>query len=478
MKITSKGYRRLRSARIAISMLIMVTCGIFVALGYDIWLSRWQIVPALLACSLAWVLLWLGSALLMGRIYCSTACPLGTLQDCLIAVSRRRRRGFFYRPQSVALRWSVVIVVAICLVLGFPAVASLAEPASAFNRIAIFLTLPFIKPAAASIFGAIIAAITLAAVAWIALTRGRRLCNTLCPVGTLLGTLSNYSLLHVDINTDKCTGCGRCVSRCKGECIDPSSHTIDLQRCVVCFDCVAACPNEAITLRRGRHKLKMPLMQPTVATDAPAKAIAGDAPAKATTAAKTLDRRAFLAAITGASALTATAGSLSTKKICYITPPGSQARELFKLRCTSCGLCVAACPTHVIKASFRDLGIRNALHPVLDFDQGACLYDCVRCTTVCPTGALQPLTAAEKHHWPIGKARLNAADCLEYSRGEACGICQRRCPARAITIIPEGTTTDGRPRRIPTLNTDACIGCGTCQYYCPAPTPAWLIDSE
>ena len=262
--------------------------------------------PALLACSLAWVALWALSALLLGRVYCSAVCPLGTLQDCLIALSRRRPRGFFYRPPSTALRWSVVIVAAACLVLEFPVAAYLVDPASAFSRIASFLTIPFIRPAAFSLLGASFAAVTLLVVAWIALTRGRRLCNTLCPVGTALGALSGYSLYHVDINTDKCTGCGLCVSRCKSECIDPSAHTVDLSRCVVCLNCTAACPSGAITLRRGRHRLQMPLMQPTVAADATVK---------------TLDRRAFLAAVAGSASLTALAGWPREKQLNPVTPP-------------------------------------------------------------------------------------------------------------------------------------------------------------
>lgn len=463
MKITAKGYRLLRRFRIAISLLIMAACGAAVALGYDSLFSRWQIVPALLACSLAWVALWALSALLLGRVYCSAVCPLGTLQDCLIALSRRRRRGFFYRSPSTALRWSVVIVAAACLALEFPVAAYLVDPASAFSRIASYLTIPFIRPAAFSLLGASFAAVTLLVVAWIALTRGRRLCNTLCPVGTALGALSGYSLYHVDINTDKCTGCGLCVSRCKSECIDPSAHTVDLSRCVVCLDCTAACPSGAITLRRGRHRLQMPLMQPTVAADATVK---------------TLDRRAFLAAVAGSASLTALAGWPREKQLNPVTPPGVQSRADYQMRCTGCGICVSACPSGIIRPSVSELGIRKMLHPVLDFSRGACLYDCVRCTQVCPTDALQTLTLAEKHSRPIGKARIVAADCIEYSRGQTCGICERRCPARAIHIIPDGLTADNRPRRLPTLRFDDCIGCGACAYYCPADPVAWVIEGE
>ncbi|MFP4564818.1 MAG: 4Fe-4S binding protein, partial [Spirochaetia bacterium] len=38
-------------------------------------------------------------ALVVGRVYCSTLCPLGTMQDGFIGISpRRRRRRFMNRP--------------------------------------------------------------------------------------------------------------------------------------------------------------------------------------------------------------------------------------------------------------------------------------------------------------------------------------------------------------------------------------------
>ena len=66
-----------------------------------------------------------------------------------------------------------------------------------------------------------------------------------------------------DINTDKCINCGECERVCKAGCIRLSDHTVDASRCVVCFDCMSVCPNQAITYRQGRHRLGMPMMQPS-----------------------------------------------------------------------------------------------------------------------------------------------------------------------------------------------------------------------
>lgn len=465
--MANKVYSMARLGRIAASLAVLAGITVAVAMGYDTWLSRMQIIPALLACTGVWLALWAAVTALAGRVYCSSVCPMGTLQDLFIAVSRRRRRGFFYRVPRTGLRWCVAAATGIAAVLGLSVVVSAVDPYSAYARMVTCLALPAVKAAAVSLTAAATAAATLALVAWISLTRGRELCNTICPVGTLLGALARYSLYHVDIDTDKCTGCGLCVSKCKAGCIHPSDHTVDLSRCVVCLDCLTDCPNSAITFRKGRHRLKMPMME----------ALGGAGPTacqRTNEAVRPVSRRKFLASVlAGGAALAAPAAVKAPKPLNRAVPPGVKSREDYEGRCTACGACVAACPTQVLRTSDHELGWRHAMQPVMDFDQGACLYDCTRCTQVCPTGALAPLTPGEKHRFVIGKARLEADLCLMYATGEDCGLCARRCPAGAIAIE---VAENGR--RVPTVDFDRCTGCGMCQWVCPARPRAFVIEGE
>ncbi len=257
--MTYRKYRTLRRARIIVSLVLMLALTAALAAGRDSLLSRWQIVPALMASALLWIVLWVAVTLLLGRVYCSGICPLGTLQDMFIAVSRRRRRGFFYRTGRPAVRVAIAAVALGALLLGMGRVVEALDPAAAYRRMVECLGRPLVRGTAVAAGGAVMAALVLGAVAVCSLARGRLICNTVCPVGTLLGALSRYSLYHMDIDTDRCIGCGECVRRCKAECIDPSAHTVDVTRCVVCFDCAAACPASALRYRRGRHRLQMPL---------------------------------------------------------------------------------------------------------------------------------------------------------------------------------------------------------------------------
>ncbi len=75
---------------------------------------------------------------------------------------------------------------------------------------------------------------TLMLVAWLAATRGRLYCNTVCPVGALLGLLSKISFLQISIDPGVCKGCSLCEGVCKAGCIDLRKRTVDISHCVGC----------------------------------------------------------------------------------------------------------------------------------------------------------------------------------------------------------------------------------------------------
>ncbi len=208
---------------------------------------------ATLSLTLSVLAIWLVVTLFFGRIYCSTLCPLGALMDLS---SRARARGRIYRYSRPLnrLRLCVAVGIALVLVSGWTLPRQWLLPFGLYASLVERLTNPQVSVAA---FGSAALAGVIAAVAF---KRGRLICNTVCPVGTVLGMLSRRSLLHFDINTDRCTQCRRCADVCKAQCIDLESHTVDMSRCVVCFDCLPECGDDAITYTLGRHTLSDPML--------------------------------------------------------------------------------------------------------------------------------------------------------------------------------------------------------------------------
>lgn len=94
--------------------------------------------------------------------------------------------------------------------------------------------------------------LTLAVLAW---RNGRTYCNTVCPVGTVLGLLSRFSLFRITIDESKCNRCGLCSRKCKAACINGKEHRIDYSRCVTCMDCIETCRHGAIGFRIRRKTM-------------------------------------------------------------------------------------------------------------------------------------------------------------------------------------------------------------------------------
>lgn len=224
------------------------------------WLAKIQFLPAVLALNLGVVAALVLLTLLLGRVYCSVVCPLGVMQDVFGRLGRRRRKNrYSHSPALSWLRYTVLSLFVVALAAGVGSVVALLDPYGAYGRIASNLFAPlwqwgnnllagFAERAGSYAFYRTdvwikslptfaIAVAMFAALAVLSWRNGRTYCNTICPVGTVLGFLSRFSLLRPVIDVTKCNGCGQCARRCKAACIDSREHKIDYSRCVACMDC-------------------------------------------------------------------------------------------------------------------------------------------------------------------------------------------------------------------------------------------------
>lgn len=311
---------------------------------------------------------------------------------------------------------------------------------------------------------------TLVALAVLAWKNGRTYCNTICPVGTVLGLLSQFAMLRPVIDKSKCTGCRLCERGCKASCINIKNNTIDRSRCVACFDCISNCRQGAIS-----YKFSWGRKSTAVANGAVA---AGKASANRDAAPASQGRRAFLAgtALLGASALHAQSNKLPRKDTLTlaaknnpapatrITPPGSISLRNMHNRCIACQLCVQACPGSVLVPSMNP---RRFMQPEMRYNETYCRPECNACSSVCPAGAIRPISLEEKSSTQIGHAEWHSELCIPVTVGDKCNNCARHCPAGAITMV-DYTLAEGVSVQVPSIDRSLCIGCGACQALCPS----------
>jgi formate hydrogenlyase subunit 6/NADH:ubiquinone oxidoreductase subunit I len=272
--------------------------------------------------------------------------------------------------------------------------------------------------------------------------------------------------MKVKIDTSKCNSCGLCARKCKSECIDPTTHTIDVTRCVVCFDCIDNCAQKAISFspieiakKNSQDKSAEPIREKNTAD---------------------MSRGKFLSLMAIAATLPLSQNVLAQGHHNGngkgnggprpVAPPGAGSLSNLHAKCTACHLCVSKCPTHVLQPAITEYGLQGVMQPVMRYDKGYCLYDCTLCGEVCPTGAINLLDSEEKKMTFIGHALFHRERCIVSEDGVECGNCAEHCPAEAIKMVKSPIDR----RTYPEIEKALCIGCGRCEYLCPA-TPIKAI---
>ena len=463
------------------------------------WMAKIQFLPAVLALNVTVIVFLVLLTLFFGRVYCSVICPLGVFQDIVARIGKRGKKApYSYSTAKSWLRYGVLCLLIVAFLFGVSAIVSLLDPYGVYGRIANNLFLPvwqwgnnllaliaeridsyaFYRTDVwmKSLPTFIIAAGAFVIVAILAWRNGRTYCNTICPVGTMLGLLSRFSLFQIRVDGRKCNKCSLCELNCKASCIDSDVFKIDYSRCVSCMNCIGKCKRGALGYtfgipQFGRSKRRV---------SAPYKTDEG--------------RKGFLSAIMilAASAVKAqiipkatdikTDGGLadmfpkeSPDRQTPLTPAGSQSDRNMKRQCTACQLCVSVCPNGILRPSSS---LDTLMQPLMSFERGYCRPECVKCSEVCPSGAIRQITKEEKSSTQIGHAVWVRDRCIPLVDEQECDNCACHCPADAITMVPS-VAGDETSLKIPAINESLCIGCGACEYLCPSrPLSAIYVEGH
>ena len=345
--------------------------------------------------------------LIFGRVYCSTLCPLGLYQELLMHIFRRKCKP----QQNHPYKYFIAALVFGALIGGSAWLVRLIDPYTLFGS----------AMSGAYLGGVIL--ILLVALGWF---KGRFFCTNICPVGTILGLISKYSLNKIYIKEGKCVSCGSCAAKCPSGCIDFKNKIVNNETCVKCLKCLDKCPKQAI-----HYGIKP-------------KAKVSFNP----------NRRKLL--IGGAALVVLAAGikssmilskNIAAKIKKAILPAGADNAEDFANRCLNCNLCVQNCPMKIIKKADEE---HSTVY--IDYEDSFCDYNCHKCSEVCPSGAIAKISLEQKQKTQIALAQIDEEKCVK------CGLCVMKCPKEAIS--KEGDA-------FPKVNPEICIGCGACQKACP-----------
>lgn len=345
--------------------------------------------------------------LLLGRVYCSTICPLGLFQELLTLIFRRKMAVQKNRPYKYFLATLVLGT----LIGGTACLVRFIDPYTLFGS------------AASGAWLGLVLLVALAVLVWF---KGRMFCANICPVGTALGLVSKHAFNQMYMEEDKCVSCGLCAAKCPTGSIDFKAKSIDNETCIKCFRCLGVC-------KRNGIRFGSALQKPVKFNPSRRKLLIGGA------------AMAVLAlSIKGGITLSK---SIAAKVKKVILPAGAESVGSFANKCLNCNLCVQNCPMKIIKKSNGDY---PTVH--IDYQDSFCDYDCHRCSEVCPSGAIRKLSLAQKQKTQIGLAEIDESKCIK------CGLCVMKCPREAISKEDGG---------FPLVNSDMCIGCGACHSACP-----------
>jgi ferredoxin len=350
---------------------------------------------------------------LFGRIYCSTLCPFGTLQEIVAMITKRK--GVVYK--NLKIKYLIASIGIGFLIGGTAIVIRYFEPYTMFGAFISF-----------SLYGIIFSLIILSLVFF----KNRYFCSNICPVGTILGLISKFSIFKVQIDENKCFSCGLCAKKCYSGSIDFRNKTVDNETCVKCLKCLKECKKDALHYGKSvKNNIKFSLKRRNIIWASTVVIALGGAVKAGFEVSKTL--------------------AAKVKDI--ILPAGAKSANRMLNKCLNCNLCIKNCPNEILSKADDKF---NAVH--IDYSKGKkyCKFDCNTCSSVCPSGAIRKISIEEKQKTRIAMAYINTDKCSQ-NYDNCHFICINQCPLGAIFKDSDNKIV---------VDSSKCIGCGKCKAMC------------
>ena len=189
---------------------------------------------------------------LLGRFVCGWLCPFGLVQDLLhkIPFGKKIKKVPFDR-QLRYLKYVILLVFVIGLPLLLVNYAGYGDPwfcklicpsGTLLAGIPLVLHNAELQETAGALFLWKVSLLLL--ILYVSIVIYRPFCKYLCPLGAIYGLFNRFSLYRLEVDTERCTGCGRCAQQCSmGVNVFTNPNSAE---CIRCGKCIEQCPQNAI----------------------------------------------------------------------------------------------------------------------------------------------------------------------------------------------------------------------------------------
>lgn len=189
--------------------------------------------------------------LVLGRLVCGFLCPFGLVQDLLHKIPVKKIK--VNEKADKVLRYLKYVVLAVLVILlpilirddfnmGETWFCRLVCPAGTMAGIPLILANPVLKSIIGFLFSWKMCLLLIVLISSTLIHRP--FCRYLCPLGAIYGLFSRFSLYQMQLDKEKCIGCGKCEQSCPMQV--KCTKDINTAECIRCGKCKAACPVHAI----------------------------------------------------------------------------------------------------------------------------------------------------------------------------------------------------------------------------------------
>ena len=189
--------------------------------------------------------------LVLGRLVCGFLCPFGLVQDLLHKIPVKKIK--VNEKADRVLRYLKYVVLAVLVILlpilirddfnmGETWFCRLVCPAGTMAGIPLIMANPVLKSIIGFLFSWKMCLLLIILISSTLIHRP--FCRYLCPLGAIYGLFSRFSLYQMQLDKDKCIGCGKCEQSCPMQV--KCTKDINTAECIRCGKCKAACPVHAI----------------------------------------------------------------------------------------------------------------------------------------------------------------------------------------------------------------------------------------